>query len=210
MTTFRCVLLCASLLSPFAAHAAPPPGTPMGQVDVYATQSRLDLGFANDDNTGMGVKGWVGFGIPFVHFEYQSTSLDFGGPGGSVDLQSFRIGGGGAFKVADPFMVFGKAEYVDFGNDVDENGFGIHAGGIFLPGPAMDLAASIGYLSLNRTDGFEYNVRAGFHFTPNWGAFVDYRDYLGKDDSRGPGVPDDFEVQDIRGGVTFSFGMPST
>ena len=211
MARLHRLLLCASLLSPLAAPAAAPQGTPMGQVDLYATQSTLDLGVTDDTGTGFGVKGWVGFGIPFVHFEYQRTPLDFSGF--SMDLESLRLGGGAAFKVAEPFMVFGKAEYVDFGADSGlgiggrEDGFGVHAGGIFLPGPAMDLAASLGYLSLNNTDGFEWNARAGFHFTRNWGAFIDYRDYLGKDDRRSP---DDYNVQDIRAGATFSFGMPST
>jgi hypothetical protein len=189
----------ALLAAPLAATAA---DGPTGRVIAYATRTTLTVRNFDEDGTGFGVRGWVRFGVPFVTFEYQSTTV--GDDPAEVDVDSLRLGGGAAFD-AEPFVVFGRAELVDFGSDTDEDGFGIHGGAFFIPGPAMYVAGSLGYLSLNDTDGLELNVGAGFNFTKQWGASIDYRTYLGSIDNAGPG-PDDFEVEDVRIGASFSFG----
>lgn len=212
--------LCALLLSPGAAMAAGQ--QPMGSVAVFATNTSLEVpaGTYDEDGTGFGVKGWMGFGVPFGHFEYQSTTVGDNPTPGEVDMDQWRIGGGTAIPASEPVLLLGKVEYVNLGlddgsgSDLDLDGFGVHAGAMFIPGPAMHVGASVGYLMLSGdsagfgdTDGIEFNVGAGFNFTKQWGAFIDYRTFMGSFDAAGPGVDDELTVTDVRVGGTFSWGM---
>jgi hypothetical protein len=210
------VLLGAVLAVPAVAMAGT--GDPMGAVGVYLTNTSLEVPAStfDEDGTGFGVKGYMAFGVPFVHFEYQSVTVGDGA--NEVDEDQFRIGGGAAFKVSEPFMLIGKAEYIDFGiddgsgasNDLD--GFGLHGGAMFIPGPAMQVGATLGFLQLSGedagfgdTDGLELNVGAGFHFTKQFGAFIDYRTFMGSWEAP-PAADDELTASDIRLGGTFSWG----
>lgn len=212
------VLLCAVLAIPAVAVAGA--GDPMGKIGVYVTNTSLEVPAStyDEDGLGFGFKGFFAFGVPFVHFEYQSVTVGDNPTPGEVDEDQLRLGGGAAFRVSDPVMLIGKAEYIDFGiddgsgssNDLD--GFGLHGGAMFIPGPAMHVGATLGFLQLSGedagfgdTDGLELNVGAGFNFTKQFGAFIDYRTFLGSWEAP-PGSDDELTASDIRVGGTFSWG----
>lgn len=227
MSRLSKLLLVTVLMAPMAAMAAAM--EPMGSVAVYATKTSVEVpvGDYDEKGTGFGVKGWVAFGIPFAHFEYQSTS----GLGddnsffpGKLKVKQLRLGGGAALPVSEEVLLLGKLEYVkmDFDNnvnaDLNEKGFGVHAGVMYMPVPALHFGATVGYLKLAGGDpngnslgdmkGLEYNLGAGYNFTKQWGAFVDYRKFDGKFDKTavGPGQSNKWDVSDIRVGGTFNWG----
>ena len=187
--------VCAgALMLPAVSMAA----APAGSVAVYATNSSIDLGGGIDDSgTGFGVRGW-GMVNPnfFIHGEYQSTTLDnFGG-----DLQSLRVGGGYAAEMSTGTMWLVKGEYVDFGSDSAQSGFGVHGGIILMADQPFSVIGTVGYLSTDDTSGLELDVGAKYAFTKVWGGVVDYRTYMGSVDPSG-----DFTVSDLRVGVSYSF-----
>src|SRR5690349_17538077 len=115
------------VLALLAAPLATAGDMPKGMIAGYVTNSELDVeSVVKDDGTGFGVRGWVDVSDAFfVHGEYQTTSLDGG------DLQSLRVGGGVAGELGQGSLWLVKGEYVDFGSDVDEDGFGAHGGVMF-------------------------------------------------------------------------------
>lgn len=195
-------------------------GDPMGRIGLYVTNTSIETASSSYDEDGMGfgLKGLFAFGVPFVHVEYQSVTVG-DSPRFEVDEDQFRVGGGAAFKVSDPFMLVGKAEYIDLGLDDgtaashDLDGFGVHGGAMFIPGPAMHVGATLGFLMLSGdsntgfgdTDGLELNVGAGFNFTQQFGALIDYRIFRGNWDAPA-GTDDELTFTDIRLGGTFSWG----
>jgi len=186
-----------------AAPAAFAGSMPAGAVAGYVTMSEIDVeAFGKDDGNGFGLKGWASLNGPwFVHGEYQTTSLDdLGG-----DLESLRLGGGFTGDMGSGMMWMAKAEYVDFGSDADESGFGVHGGLMFGVGQPLSGFATIGYLMLGGddvdVDGIEFDVGAKYSFTKEWAGFADYRAFMGGTD---PDVGD-FEVTDIRIGAAYSF-----
>jgi hypothetical protein len=220
------LLVSAALLAPLPALAAAAEHGPMGHLALYATQTSLEipaLGNYDEDEVGFGVKGWMAFGVPFVHFEYQTATLGDDVTAPEIEVEQLRIGGGAALKASDAVMFIGKAEYISqgyattFPSDFDLDGFGVHAGAMFMPAPALHLGASIGYLMLTGgdpagptgsqgdTDGIEINLGAGFNFTKQFGAFIDYRTFMGAFDA--PAPDDEWTLTDIRIGGTFSWGM---
>ncbi len=166
----------------------------------------------DDDGDGYGIKGQ--FQITptvFIHGEYQAVDFDEDDDTGLLkdDLNTYRIGGG--FFVSEQQPVYIKAEYIgaDLGDsddgdeniDEDYNGYGIHAGALGHVSDSWDLHASIGYINLDGTSGFEYLVGAGFKLTEMIGIFADYRgSQLEIDDDGG-----DLELSDFRTGVRFVF-----
>lgn len=193
-----CIMGLVAMLSAPAAFAG---DHPAGSIAGYLTNSSLDIeGFGDDDGTGFGLRGWASISGPwFVHGEYQTTSLD----NFNADLESLRIGGGLTGELGGNAMWLAKAELVDFGSDTDEDGIGIHGGAMLSATPAFGLYGTLGYLSLNDTDGLELNVGAKLSFTKELAGVVDYRTYMGEADFGGASV--DFEVTDLRLGLAYSF-----
>lgn len=194
-------LFMMGLAAMLAAPAAVAGDKPAGSIAGYLTNSSIDIeGFGDDDGTGFGLRGWASISGPwFVHGEYQTTSLDnFNG-----DLESLRIGGGLVGELSGDAMWLVKAELVDFGSDTDEDGIGVHGGAMFSATPAFGLFGTLGYLSLNDTDGLELNVGAKLSFTKELSGVLDYRTYMGEYDFGG--ASGDFEVTDLRLGVAYSF-----
>lgn len=182
--------------------AAPVFAAPMGELSIYAANVSLDIeGAGDDDGTGFGANGWVALNGPvFLHGEYQTVELDDFG----VDIESLRLGGGLYHAASKQLGFLGKVEFVDLGSDVDEDGFGIHGGAVMHASEMLGLFGTLGYLSLNDSDGFEINLGAGLKFTKQIGAFIDYRTFLAEDDSGG--TTTDVDVAEIRGGISFLFG----
>lgn len=191
------MLLALALSAPVVATAA---NGPMGYVGAYGTRTEGEFGPLKDDGLGFGIRGLMSFGVPFVHGEYQSTTVG-DGPN-EVDIESLRIGGGAGFEVNRTFTAFGKAEYVDLGSDLDEDGFGLHGGAMFKFTPALHFFGSLGYLSLDDSDGFEVNAGAALHFNKQFGVFADVRRYMGSVDGGA-----DLEITDVRAGGMITWGM---
>lgn len=185
--------VCAAALAlPVAAFAAPP----AGQVAFYLSNTTLDVG-VDDDGTGFGVRGW-GMVNPnvFIHGEYQTVELDDFG----IDVNSLRLGGGYAAEMSPGTMWMVKGEYVDFGSDLDQSGFGVHGGVVLGVGNPFSFFGSLGYLTTDDTDGLELNIGAHLAFNKQWGGVIDYRTYMGEADGGG-----DVDLSDLRIGVTYSF-----
>jgi hypothetical protein len=184
-----------------AAPAAFAGSMPAGALAGYVTMSELDIeGLGNDDGTGFGLRGWASLNGPwFVHGEYQTTSLD----DADIDLESLRLGGGFAGEIQTGTMWLVKGEYIDLGSDADEDGFGVHGGVMFQASEAFGLFGTLGYLTLNDTDGLELNVGAKVAFTKELAGVLDYRTYMGEYDVGG--ATGDFTVDDLRFGVAYMF-----
>lgn len=173
---------------------------PSGQVAAYGTMSEAELSSGpfsmSDDGNGFGLKGWFSpfdVGV-FLNAEYQTTALD------NADLESLRAGGGYYHPLAKTTGLFGYAEYVDFGSDFDENGFGLHAGVHHQFAPMFGVEGQLGYLMLDDTDGLEAGVEAQFNFTKMFGVFAGFRTYMGSADDF------DLDVTDIRAGGVLTLG----
>ena len=174
----------------FAAPAAMAAGTGTGgSLAGYVVSEDAD----GPDGTGFGLKGHLGFGAPFATLEWQSVTLEQG-PFES-DLDQLRIGGGYGMDMNTQTSLFGRAEWIDLGGDADDDGFGVHGGLKFAATPAVTLKASVGFLKFDDDDGTELLAGAGFAFTKQLGAFVDYRLFSG-----------DSDLTDLRAGVSFAFG----
>lgn len=225
------VLLGVVLMVPLAATAASDMAG-MGSVSAYVTKEKLNIPAVpeSESDTGFGVKGWYSFGIPFAAFEYTccvTTGDDVTIP--QIKSSQWRLGGGATLPVTREFLALGKLEYVSMKNennflaggagseDADLKGLGIHFGGVFMPMPQLHFLATVGYLALKagdpnsnglgKTKGLEYNIGAGYNFTKEWGAFLDYRAWNGKFEETAGGPSDrSFKVSDIRIGGTFNFG----
>ena len=192
-------LALAALLGTPAAFAG---DMPSGAIEGYLVSAALDRGGGNDANgTGFGVKGWAAIAKPwFVHGEYQTVSLDFPGPGGKADLESLRIGGGMVGEINPTMMWLGKAEYIDFGSDADQAGFGLHGGVIFNMNATFSMLGTLGYITTDDTDGLELNVGGKMNFTREFAGVADLRNYMGSVDPNG-----DFDVFEVRVGVAYMF-----
>jgi hypothetical protein len=184
----------AVLLLPVMASAA----APTGQIAVYLANPIIDYGSTySNSGTGFGVRGW---GMPSrnwsLHGEYQSTETE----DDKVTVQSLRLGTGFVGGMGGETMWLVKAEYVDFGSDLEQSGFGAHGGIILASDSALSYSGTLGYLSTDDTDGLEINVGAHYAFNPQWGGVLDYRNYMGSVDPSG-----DFELSEFRLGGTFTF-----
>lgn len=205
-----------ALAAPFGAFAA----EHQSHIDAYyipqsdlkiEPNTVLPLDY-DDDGDGYGFKAqFMLTPTFFIHGEYQAIDYDEDDDTGLLkdDLNTYRIGGGFFVEPTEP--VFIKAEYigVDLGDtddgdeniDEDYNGYGIHAGALGHIGEALSLTASIGYINLDGTSGYEYLVGAGFQFTDMLGVFADYRGtQLELDEDEG-----DFDLADFRAGVRLVF-----
>jgi hypothetical protein len=186
-----------------ALLAGPAVAAETGQIAAFMSKVDVDDEVAGqDDGTGFGVRGQFGFGGPFAHFEYQAVTLD----DSDLDVNELRIGGGMSGELNKQFQVFGKAEYVDLGSDIELDGFGVHGGVRMLPTPQVQLAASVGYLmlggELDDVSGLELDLNATFKFNRQFGGFFGYRTWMGSFDDAGT----DFEVSDLRVGAVMFLG----
>jgi hypothetical protein len=171
---------------------------PAGQITAYLVNPVVDSGIARGNSgTGLGVRGsgmltqnWS------LHGEYESTEMEETG----VILESLRVGTGFVGAMGGETMWLVKGEYVDFGSDLEQSGFGVHGGIVLQSESALSYFGTLGYLRTGDTEGPELGVGAHYAFSPRWGAVFDYRNYLGSADPSG-----DFEVSEFRLGGTFSF-----
>lgn len=187
---------------------------PAGQATVFVTSAAADIDTVGKiDGTGFGIRGWATVAEPFfLTGEYSKVTLE-DDSGGEADLDELRLGGGLAGEIQQGFMWLARAEYVDFGGDFDQSGFGIH-GGLMFNVDAFSLMGSVGYLNTSGTgaplvpfdvdgDGMEYNVGASFAFTKELSAVLDYRLYQNTiENSTGSA---DIDYTDLRLGLTYSF-----
>lgn len=184
--------IAALLASPMAFAGDMPAGQLMGHVTMTSVEiDGTGVADFDDDGTGFGIRGW-GTVAPnwFVHGEYQTvTTDDF-----DVDVDQLRIGGGYAMDI---WIV--KAEYIDFGSDLDQAGFGVH-GGMHTMAQNVGFFGTVGYLTTDDTDGFELNAGVTFNFTRDFAGVLDYRTYLGSIDPDG-----DLTLSDLRVGVAYNF-----
>lgn len=172
---------------------------PAGMIIAYPTHSELDVPDRfTDDGVGYGFRGWSVDGLFMVHGEYQTTTLS-----DARRLDSLRIGGGLAAPLGGSIKVMAKVEYIDFGREVDEDGFGAHLGLMFRPDARFGLFGTVGALRLNDTEGLEFNIGGHFAIRRDVAVVLDYRRYVGEYDVRG--FAGDFEVTDLRAGVAYAF-----
>ncbi|MDZ4080449.1 outer membrane beta-barrel protein [Hydrocarboniphaga sp.] len=183
------LLMLATLAAPSAAWA-----NEQGHIDGYYIPYSA---YETDDGTGdsvklegdgFGVKGMIPLGYQgnfFAIGEYQSTSQDkrFGGGKVNTDLDQFRLGGGFQVPLATGTGAV-YAEYINVDQDLEglkfePDGFGIHGRLSFPISPGVNLYGQIGYVSLSDgdidADGPEYLIGGSVDFTPNIGAFIDFR-----------------------------------
>lgn len=184
-----------SLAALLAAPVAFAGDMPAGQFAGYVTMTSVEVEGTpfdfDDDGNGFGLRGWANVAPNFfVHGEYQTAGLD----DTNIDVDQLRLGGGYAM---DMWLV--KAEYIDFGSDLDQAGFGVH-GGLHTKSDQLGFYGTVGYLTTDDTDGFELNAGVSFDFTPQFAGLVDYRTYLGSIDPDG-----DLTLSDLRVGVAYNF-----
>lgn len=184
----------AALSLPFLAAAS----APAGQVTGYLANPIVDYGSTyGNSGTGFGIRGWGMLSPSWaVHGEFESTEME----DADVTAQSLRLGAGFVGATGGPMKWLAKGEYVDLGSDLDQSGFGVHAGLMVEPQSALSWFGTLGYLSTDDTDGLEVNVGAHYAFSPRWGGVLDYRNYMGSVDPSG-----DFDLSEFRLGAAFSF-----
>ena len=192
MKNLQLMGLAAVLAAPTAFAGDMPAGQFAGFVTMSSAEVE-DTGFFDfdDDGTGFGLRGWASVNGPiFVHGEYQTVGLD----DTDLDVNQLRLGGGYAM---DMWIV--KAEYIDFGSDLDQAGFGVH-GGLHTMSDQLGFFGTVGSLTTDDTDGIELNAGVSFAFNPQFSGVVDYRIYMGSIDPDG-----DLTVGDLRVGVAYNF-----
>ena len=197
MRAKACTMALAALI---AAPVALAGELPAGMIAGHLTSSKFDVeNRVTDDGVGYGFHGWSTVDGPWlVHGEYQTTPLSRG-----RDLVSLRLGAGLTGELFWTAKWLLKAEYVDFGADVNEDGFGYHGGVTVAPVPRVGLFATFGKLDLNDTDGYELNAGGHFAINRDFAAVLDYRHYMGE--YQALGFTGDFDVTDIRLGVAYTF-----
>ncbi|MGQ0698358.1 MAG: outer membrane protein [Panacagrimonas sp.] len=179
--------------------------------------------FEFDDGDGYGAKGrFMILDNLFISGEYQNSEYDpfdreTGGVlGGAtrfeVEVESYR-GGLGFYFGDSPFFVMG--EYIGFeaevsttgeeddeeglGDDLDETGYGAHAGIDGTFGTGFGFHAQGGYVDLGDAgDGLELLGGVSYSFNPGIGLFADYRYTQLEDDV-------ETDLADARVGLRISF-----
>jgi len=200
------LLMLAALAAPLAVPAIAQ-ANEQGHVDAYyIPSSNLDIdGAGDDDGDGFGVKGMVPLGSNFfLNGEYQSVTLD----DSDWDIDQLRLGGGWQTPLATgTFAVYGEYANIDLdGSEAD--GLGVHGRLVFPIAPSVNIYGQLGYLWLEDDDnydidGLEFLIGASVDFTPNIGAFLDFRQSnLTADTNLGD---QDFTFQDVRVGVRVLF-----
>lgn len=191
----------------------------------YIALAEVEFGdeFEYEEGDGYGAKGrFMILDNLFLSGEYQNSEYDpFDFDDGSpfrdatrieIEIETYR-GGLGFYFGDTPFFVMG--EYIGYevevsttgderdeerlGDDIDETGFGAHAGfdGVF--GENFGLHAQAGYVDFGDAgDGLELLGGLSFSFTPGIGVFADYR-YTALDEDI------ETDIADARVGLRISF-----
>ena len=194
MNSLRLISIVSMLALAPAAFAG---NMPKGEITGYFTMEELEAA----DGNGFGLRGWATVSGPwFINGEYQTASLDTGGP--SFDVNQLRFGGGYAGELQKGAMWLVRGEYISIGGDINpkQGGLGVHGGAMFMPSEQFGLFGTLGYLTTDDTDGLELNFGGSFNFTREWALAIDYRTYMGSVDPAG-----DFELTDLRVGASYSF-----
>jgi len=182
-----------------------------GHLDgYYIPSASLDVkipgeGSGDDDGDGFGAALY----LPLTTFpnlvftgEYQGTQYD----DTDIDLDQYRIGAAwqGDFQTLTYAL---RADYVNFDfEDSEADGFGIHGRLVAPVADRFGLYAEVGYLFLEDDyediEGPEYVIGVYADFTPNFGAFADYRATMAETQESDV----DLDFKDFRVGVRFRFG----
>lgn len=170
----------------------------------YIPSADIELGGGEDDGDGFGVKGRAQFTDQlFFTGEYQAVEYD------DSDLEFDQLRGGiGFFAPVSPDVRWNvRGEFVRVETDVpgggsdDETGFGVHGGLEALLTPRFSVHGSVGYLSIDDTDGPEFLVGGRFQASHNVSVFADYRMSRFEDDDSSA----DLDLDDLRIGAGFHF-----
>lgn len=192
-------LLCALLLAPGAAMAAP------GFVDIYyVPKTDLDVnipgfGSGSDSGNGFGIRGLIPTSPTFaLTGEYQGTSYDDSG----IDVSQLRLGVG--FIGPSTSGVFIEYNSADL-DDANADGFAIHARLAGNASPTLQLYGDVGYAKLTDDsnedfDGLEFTLGGAVALNTACSLFVDYRKTSLDSDSL------ELDFTDIRAGVRFNIG----
>ncbi|MGQ0698461.1 MAG: outer membrane beta-barrel protein [Panacagrimonas sp.] len=204
----KLVLAAASLVCMLPAVAMS--AEPAAVMDLYYVLSpEFDLEVDGDgevtvdEGDGLGVKGRFNLTpLFFVAAEYQANEYDeVEGFALDTEFSQIRGGLGIRFGADSPFYVLGEAVNFDLESDGvggDDTGFGVHLGANAPASDTFSVYGQVGYLDVGDVDGIEFLVGAAFMITPQFGAFVDYRNTSQEDD----GVEATFK--DIRLGLRIS------
>lgn len=202
MNATKKLLLLTVLLAPCSAFA-----NEGAHIDgYYIPSSRLEVE-GHVDGDGFGGKAMVPFGASqsfFIEGEYQSVDFDHN----SGSLDQTRVGGGWQTPLATGTLgLYGEYVNLDLGDGDNADGLGVHARLSFPIAPAVLLFGQLGYVSVEDDfnqdiDGVEFLVGGSVDFTPNVGAFIDYR----QSDLNADGGTD-ITLKDLRVGVRILFGI---
>lgn len=189
------MMIAAALLAAPAVHAAEMK-MPTGAVDLYYLHNTFDPDPGGSDSaSGIGVRGWATITGPWFGAAQYETSDH-----GPYDIQDARIGGGYAW-INDPATVYAMASYVNFGNDLDQDGVALDGGVRYHLTPQFDLKGELGWIGTQDTSGLEGAVGGQFAFNRNWGAFAEYHMY----GFNGSGGTPDGNLSDLRIGASYMF-----
>jgi len=199
MQKLQLLAVAALLAAPAALASDMPKAVAIG----YLASVGVDRGGTTGDDSGIGigVRGWAslephGFAGFFAHGEYQTVSLD----DFNEDIESLRLGGGMVGQINPQMMWLAKGEYINFGSDSDEAGFGAHGGVMFMPNEKFGVGGTLGFLSTSNTSGVELNVGGHFAINRELSVVGDIRNYMGSPD-RGS----DYNIFELRAGVGYAF-----
>jgi hypothetical protein len=202
MNSVRNALVGLILASPLAAQA----GT-FDVLEVYSVpESGLELDgplgkIESDEGDAFGARLSTSFGEHvFAAGQYQSSTYE---GVGDPDLDQLRAGLGYSIGTLPVYLL---AEYVRYGLGVvsgsdDENGFGVHLGGMFDLFKYFSVEARVGYLDVGDAgDGFEYLAGLAVNLDANFSVFADYQETRLSNDA-----DQDIVVADVRAGLRFRF-----
>jgi hypothetical protein len=182
MKKFYAVGLAALLAAPMAFADEMPTAALAGHVTM------LDADF--DDGTGFGVRGWGKVGQSgFVHGEYSMVTLS----DTDLDVNELRFGGGIMGELQKGAHWLAKAEYIDFGSDLDADGFGLHGGAGVEVSPQAGIFGTVGFIDVGEEDGLEFNIGGKMKFSKELAGILDYRMFSGSN----------FDVSELRFGVAY-------
>lgn len=166
----------------------------------FVLNSEIDLGPADDDGNGFGVKGaFQVHDSVFLTGEYQGVEYD----DSEADLDQIRLGAAfGPGAGSRGAGLYGQGEYINLDLDgaSDQDGLGGHVGYGLPVNDRIRLHGQAGYVLLDDVDGPEFLVGGTYKFTPNIGAFADYRMSFLDVDGGG-----DLDLSDLRIGARFYF-----
>lgn len=160
---------------------------------VEAAYIETDLDGVSRNADGWALRGSIGITDEvFIFADYGDQSI------GPFDFQSYNVGAGYAWPLAERTHLYGKVSYVKaeadgFGLSADDDGYGLGVGVRHLVTDQFELGAAANYVDLSDSgDDTAFSLGARWHFTPqlSLGAEASF-----SDDANGYGV-----------GLRWSFG----